>query len=101
MSDDESPLGAESVPTMTMRQARMLDLRLYICALFTIFGAVVTVVGIRVTPAELAKTSGININLWAGLAMLALAAVFGVWAALIPPVLPRAPGDQGAGDGPS
>lgn len=88
---------SEPQPAMTMRQARMLDLRTYIFGLFTIFGIAVTVSGIRVTPAELAKASGININLWAGVAMLLLALVFGVWALVAPPQLPLVGSEDATG----
>ncbi len=78
----------EKAPEMTMRQARMLDLRIYICALFLIFGATVTAMGISPDQAQIDRAAGVNINLWAGLAMLGLAIVMGVWAFLSPPELP-------------
>jgi len=75
---------------MTMRQARMLDLRIYISALFFIFGTTVTVMGVNPSQAQLERAAGVNINLWAGLAMLGLAIVMGVWALVSPPELPDA-----------
>lgn len=77
-------------PVMTMRQARMLDLRIYISALFLIFGTTVTAMGISPSQAQLDRAAGVNINLWAGLAMLGLALVMGVWAFVSPPELPDA-----------
>lgn len=77
----------EAMP-MTLWQARMLDLRTYICALFLIFGVVVTALGISPPPDELSRAAGININLWAGLAMLGLSLVMGVWAVRVPPEVP-------------
>jgi hypothetical protein len=75
-------------PAMTMRQARMLDLRIYISALFLIFGTTVTVLGISPSQAQLERAAGVNINLWAGLAMLGLALAMGTWAFVSPPELP-------------
>jgi hypothetical protein len=83
-------------PPMTMLQARMLDLRSYICALFVIFGLTVTLEGVFVTQAELDKAAGVNINLYAGIAMLMLAAVMGVWAFLVPPEVPSPTADPDA-----
>lgn len=79
---------AADIPTMTMLQARMLDLRIYISGLFLIFGATVTVMGISPSQAQLERAAGVNINLWAGLAMLGLSLVMGVWAYASPPELP-------------
>jgi bacteriorhodopsin len=90
-SDHEGPQPPGEAEPMTMRQARMLDLRTYICGLFLIFGGVVTFLGISPPPDQLQRAAGININLWAGLAMLALALVMGSWALVVPPELP----DQG------
>ncbi|NQU38072.1 MAG: hypothetical protein HQ526_10830 [Actinobacteria bacterium] len=81
---------AANAPAMTMRQARMLDLRIYISAMFFIFGTTVTVMGISPSEAQLERAAGVNINLWAGLAMLGLSAVMGVWAFVSPPELPAA-----------
>lgn len=97
MSDSNDDPAGDERQVSTMRQARMLDLRLYICALFLIFGVVVTVTGIFASQAELAKASGININLWAGISMLILSAVFGIWAIAIPPSLPANPPKTEAG----
>jgi|GEM_PF-1705654 len=77
-------------PAMTMRQARMLDLRIYISAMFLIFGTTVTAMGISPSQAQLERAAGVNINLWAGLAMLGLSLVMGVWAYVSPPKLPEA-----------
>ena len=88
MSDDAPTGYPADAPPMTMRQARMLDLRTYICALFAIFGVTVTIEGFTVDSQELAKAAGVNINLYAGLAMLGLSVVMGVWAVVVPPSLP-------------
>lgn len=74
---------------MALWQARLLDLRTYIAALFLIFGGVVTISGLVASPAEIAKAAGININLWAGISMLILSAIFGIWAVAVPPEVPE------------
>ena len=50
----------------------------------------------RATEEELAKGDGLNINLWAGLGMLVVAAVFLAWVRLRPLVVP-ASADESAG----
>lgn len=61
------------------------DIRTMIGALIGLFGAILTVLGlVAFTAAEAAKTGGVNANLWSGLAMLAVAAAFLLWARLGP-----------------
>ena len=86
-------MNAERVPEepepqfeMTMLQARMLDLRTYICLLFLIFGVIVTILGISPSQPELDRAAGVNINLFAGIAMLILSIAMGLWAWFIPPI---------------
>jgi len=74
---------------MTLRQARMLDLRSYICGLFLIFGVIVTILGFAPSDTTLDKAANININLWTGLSMLVLSLVMGVWAWRTPPEVPE------------
>jgi len=72
MSNEESkaPVSAAS---------KLFDLRVLIGGLFTVYGVVLTIVGLLASEAALAKASGININLWMGLGMLALGVFFLVW----------------------
>jgi hypothetical protein len=60
--------------------ASVFDLRLVIGGLLGLYGAVLTGMGLFASAASRAKAAGININLWAGLAMLAAAGVFLAWA---------------------
>lgn len=62
------------------RAANLFDLRRIIGGVFVLYGVVLTIVGLTDSEAEIQKASGININLWAGLGMLALGIVFLVWA---------------------
>jgi hypothetical protein len=67
------------------RLAKLFDLRTFIGSLFAVFGLIVTVDGLMADRAEIAKAAGINLSLWTGLAMLALAAVFLIWLFASPP----------------
>lgn len=64
---------------------RLFDLRLIIAFLFGLYGVVLVVIGVGFTSdADLRKAEGVNINLWAGIAMVVLSAVFAAWATLRP-----------------
>jgi len=74
--------------------SRLFDLRTLIGALFVLYGVLLTVVGLFDNDAELAKADGIRINLWLGLSMLLLGALFLLWAWLRPLKLERHPLDE-------
>ncbi|MFD4675778.1 hypothetical protein ACFWNN_39030 [Lentzea sp. NPDC058450] len=64
---------------------RLFDLRLIIAFLFGLYGVVLVVIGLGfTTDADLKKAEGVNINLWAGIAMVVLSAAFAAWATLRP-----------------
>ncbi len=64
---------------------RLFDLRLIIAFLFGLYGVVLVVMGLAFTSdADLKKAEGVNINLWAGIAMVVVAALFAAWAMLRP-----------------
>lgn len=74
------------------RKAGLFDLRLVIAVLFAIYGVVLVVVGLGFTDeADLTKADGLNINLWSGVGMIALSAVFAAWATLRPVIVPDEP----------
>ncbi|NYI04233.1 hypothetical protein [Allostreptomyces psammosilenae] len=77
---DAGATGAEA----TARAARLFDIRRLIGGLFVLYGVIVTVAGLFASPADIDKAQGININLWAGLGMLALGLLFLLWFALNP-----------------
>ncbi|MEO7262434.1 MAG: hypothetical protein ABI047_14445 [Jatrophihabitantaceae bacterium] len=56
--------------------AKLFDIRLLIGGLFTLYGLMLTVAGLFTSDAAREKASGININLWLGLGMLALGLLF-------------------------
>ena len=60
--------------------------------LIGVSGVILTVMGIGfTTDEELKKADGVNINLWAGIGMLVVAALFVLWAKLRPLVVPAHP----------
>jgi hypothetical protein len=70
--------------------ARLFDVRRVIGGLFVVYGVVVAVIGMVDSPAQIAKAQGVNINLWAGLAMLVFGLLFLVWQWLRPAQAPSA-----------
>jgi len=70
------------------RRAGAFDMRNFIAALIGIYGGLLLVAGVVGTSdAQLEKSDGVNINLWAGIGMLATAALFIIWARLRPVVV--------------
>ncbi|MGX1883193.1 hypothetical protein [Streptomyces sp. NPDC055287] len=70
--------------------ARLFDIRRIIGGLFAVYGVIVTIAGITASDADLKKAQDININLWTGLAMLALGLFFLIWLKLRPLAPPAA-----------
>ncbi|MDX6222833.1 MAG: hypothetical protein QOD91_1887 [Frankiales bacterium] len=62
------------------RGARLFDIRRLIGALFVIYGIVLVIVGLTDGKAEIAKASGVHINLWTGLGMLVFGILMLIWA---------------------
>jgi hypothetical protein len=62
----------------------LFDLRTIIGGLFTFYGLFLTIMGIFDSQAQVDKAAGVRINLWTGLAMLALGLVFLTWMWLRP-----------------
>ncbi len=96
-SGHEVPAGAEAAaarprkPDLTPEEARnwrlakLFDLRSFIGALMLIFGILVIIPGAVAGRATINKAAGINMALWVGGLMLALAAFFLTWIVLRPP----------------
>jgi xanthine/uracil/vitamin C permease (AzgA family) len=66
------------------RAANLFDVRRFIGGLFAIYGVILFVLGFGASDAEVEKAAGVNVNLWTGLAMLIVAAIFIAWAFLRP-----------------
>jgi len=67
--------------------AGAFDIRNVIGMLLLVYGVILTAMGLFADVEE-DKTGGVNANLWAGLALLAVGAAFVVWARLKPVVVP-------------
>jgi hypothetical protein len=66
------------------RAANLFDLRRLIGGLFVIYGLILIVLGLGDSQAEIDKAAGININLYAGLGMLAFGLLMLAWGFLRP-----------------
>ena len=66
------------------RAANLFDVRRFIGGLFLIYGLILLVLGLGASDADVEKAAGVNVNLWTGLAMLIVAAIFIAWAFLRP-----------------
>jgi xanthine/uracil/vitamin C permease (AzgA family) len=62
------------------RAANLFDVRRFIGALFVLYGAILFVLGLGASNADIDKAAGVNVNLWTGLAMLIVGALFLFWA---------------------
>jgi len=83
MSDTSGKSDTAAAP----HKAGAFDIRNIIGALMGLYGVILTLAGLFGDP-ELEKTGGVNANLWTGLALIAVAAVFIGWARLRPIVVP-------------
>jgi hypothetical protein len=74
----------------TRHKAGAFDIRTFIGALIGIYGLVLTLVGILgPSDSQISKAGGVNINLWAGIGMIVVAAGFLVWAKVRPVIVPE------------
>ena len=83
MTDDKLIADSEQAELDAHRSARaanLFDVRRFIGGLFVIYGVILTVLGFGASDADVEKAAGVNVNLWTGLAMLAVAALFLLWA---------------------
>jgi hypothetical protein len=80
--------------------ARLFDVRRVIGGLFVVYGLIVTLLGIFDGKSEIDKAQGVRINLWMGLAMLALGLFMLIWLWLNPPKTPDMPAESAPDAGP-
>jgi hypothetical protein len=73
-------MSTEPTETRAERAANLFDLRRIIGGLFTVWGVLLIILGATDSDAEINKAAGININLWAGLAMLVFGLAMLLWA---------------------
>ena len=81
---DDELLAQDEEMAKVSAAARLFDVRRVIGGLFVVYGVIVTLLGIFDTSAEIDKAQGVRINLWMGLAMLALGGFFLLWLRLSP-----------------
>jgi hypothetical protein len=93
MADDELIEETEEAERRSAA-ARLFDVRRVIGGRFVVYGLLVTTIGLFDSPEDLEKAQGVRINLWAGLGMLALGAVFLLWQWWRPAEAPPAPPDS-------
>lgn len=68
----------------------LFDIRTIVGSLLGLYGIILVITGlVHDTVDEEAKTGGINVNLWAGLALVVIAAAFVSWALLRPVAVDR------------
>jgi hypothetical protein len=93
MSQDRADLGgpADDREPQNTTASRLFDLRTIIGALFVLYGVILFIAGLFDTSAEIARADGIRINLWLGLAMFVLGALFLLWVRLRPLRIERGP----------
>jgi hypothetical protein len=97
--DDEQLAQGEDLEKVSAA-ARLFDVRRVIGGLFVVYGVIVTLLGIFDTSAEINKAEGVRINLWMGLAMLALGGFFLLWLRLSPTEVPQPKADPEQDAGP-
>jgi len=71
---------ATPLETPPSAASKLFDLRILIGGLFVVYGVLLTIAGFFTSSGERAKASGINMNLWLGLAMLVVGIFFLLWA---------------------
>jgi hypothetical protein len=72
-------------------RAGAFDIRVFIASLIGLYGIVLVITGLVQNDSELTKTDGVNLNLWAGIAMVVVSAAFLVWARFRPVVVHAVP----------
>lgn len=73
-------MSTEPTPDRVERAANLFDLRRIIGGLFTVWGVLLIILGATDSEAEANKAAGININLYAGIAMLVFGLAMLLWA---------------------
>jgi hypothetical protein len=95
MTDHEGSSEPDEAPVSGA--ARLFDLRILIAGLFLVYGVILIVVGIFDTASEVQKADGIRINVWTGIGMALLGAVFALWVKLRPLTPTPSPADPDSG----
>ncbi|KEI43089.1 hypothetical protein [Saccharopolyspora rectivirgula] len=73
------------------RTAGAFDVRTVIGMLFLVYGVVLLATGLVQSAEAIEKAAGVNINLWSGIGMVVVSALFFLWARLRPIIVPESP----------
>jgi hypothetical protein len=84
----ENPTPGGIVGSPAKHTAGLFDIRNIIGALLGIYGVLLLLAGIF-GDKESEKTGGINANLWTGLALVIVSAIFLIWARVRPTIVPE------------
>ncbi len=80
------------------RRAGLFDIRVIIGALIGLYGVILVITGFFTNDTQIAKSDGLNINLYAGIGMVVVSVAFVVWARVRPiVVVPNPSGDDDEG----
>ncbi|MEJ2868609.1 hypothetical protein WCD74_12625 [Actinomycetospora sp. OC33-EN08] len=79
MSEPIQPGRPQTEVETGSRMQRLFDLRYVIGALLGVYGVILVVRGLLDGPEELARAAGLSINLWTGVGLLVVAAIFLAW----------------------
>jgi len=105
MADERNPTGdpliEQAEAADAARAANLFDVRRFIGVLFLIYGAVLTVLGLFASEAEIAKAAGVNANLWTGVVMLIVGGGFLAWALAAPVGAEELADGDGSGERPA
>ncbi len=80
---------SEQQSSSSRKAAGAFDIRNFIGLLLGLYGVILVAAQFLDSEEQLAKADGLRVNLWTGLALLATALVFAVWARLRPIVVPE------------
>jgi hypothetical protein len=98
-SSEMQPTGAsDEDEARAVKMANRFDIRRIIGGLFVVYSIVLIVAGIVGDHTLKNKASGINVDLWTGIAMLIVGILMIAWA-LLRPVVPEPPETRGEGSG--
>ncbi|CAM03615.1 hypothetical protein A8924_4733 [Saccharopolyspora erythraea NRRL 2338] len=84
MPEDDRSASVAELEAQSATAAKLFDVRTVIGGLFLVYGLLIGAAGLFPDEAGLAKSQGININLWTGLAMLVVGGLFVLWLLLRP-----------------
>lgn len=71
--------GHPDTPVVASRMTRLFDVRLVIAGLLGLYGVVLVVRGAFDGPTQIARAAGLAVNLWTGIALVVVAALFLLW----------------------